>query len=56
MFSSVYKGDKRVLLTDISERGGATIKHRTSYEVKPDKVLDFRKIRFPDNSFKMGSF
>jgi len=50
------KGDKRVLFTDIRKEEKGFIKHRTSYEVKPDKVMDFRKMSFPDKSFKMVVF
>ena len=50
------KGDKRVLFTDIRKEEKGFIKLRQSYEVKPDIVMDFRDLKFPDKSFKMVVF
>ena len=50
------KNDKRVLFTDIRKEEKGFIKHRLSYEVNPDKIMDFRKMDFPDNSFKLVVF
>lgn len=50
------KGDKRVLFTDIRKEDKGFIKHRLSYEVKPDMIRDFRDNKFPSNSFKVVVF
>lgn len=50
------KGDKRVLFIDIRKEEKGFIKHRETYEVNPDIVMDFRNLKFPDGAFKMVVF
>ena len=49
------KSDNRVLFQDIRECK-TTLCDGRSFEVKPDVIADFRKMPYPDNSFKLVIF
>ena len=41
---------------DIRREKNGFIKDRPNFSVKPDRVMDFRKLKFPDKTFKMVVF
>lgn len=49
------KGNKKVLFTDIRKEEHILVDGR-KLVIKPDMVMDFRKLEFPDRSFKMVVF
>lgn len=49
------KGDKRVLFTDIRKKDFILCDGR-KYKIDPDIQMDFRDLKFPDNSFKLVVF
>lgn len=49
------KKDKRVLFTDIRKEEHILCDGR-KLEIKPDIIMDFRDLKFPDNHFKLVVF
>lgn len=49
------KKDKRVLFTDIRKENHILCDGR-KLEINPDVIMDFRDLKFPDNSFKLVVF
>ena len=50
------KNHPNTIYLDIRKRKKGFVHERTNYEIKPDQVMDFRKLEFPDKSFKMVIF
>lgn len=50
------KEHPNALYCDIRELQKGTIKTSPNFEIKPDKIIDFRQMDFPDKSFKLVVF
>jgi hypothetical protein len=50
------KRHPNVIYTDIRLVEKGVSKHRPNFEVKPDKIMDFKKIEYPNSSFKLIVF
>lgn len=50
------KSNPDVIFIDIRKEKKGFIKIRPNFEVDPDIVMDFRKLSFPDQSFKLVVF
>ncbi|HUW43818.1 MAG TPA: class I SAM-dependent methyltransferase [Bacillota bacterium] len=50
------KNHKNTLYVDHRELKKGSLKKTPNFEVKPDKIMDFRKLDLPDNSFKLVVF
>jgi hypothetical protein len=50
------KKDDRVLFGDIREHETHTLSNNQYIEIKPDEVMDFRAIPYPDETFQMVVF
>ena len=50
------KNHPNCIYGDIRKEEKGFYKHRKKFEVNPDIILDFRKLEFPDNSFKLVFF
>ena len=50
------KNHPNTLYIDLRDRDKGFIDSRPNREVKPDKIMDFRKMDFPDKSFKLVVF
>ena len=52
----VNKKHPNVMFIDNREEEKGCISYRQNFEIKPDMVMDFRKMDFPDKSFKLVVF
>ena len=50
------KNHPAALYCDIRKEETGFIKNRPNFEINPDIIMDFRKLDFPDNSFKLIVF
>lgn len=50
------KKHPNTIYTDIRKEKKGFIQDRPNFEVNPDKIMDFRKLEFPEKSFKMVIF
>ncbi len=50
------KNHPNTIYVDIRKREKGFVYERTNYEINPDQIMDFRKLEFPDKSFKMVIF
>lgn len=50
------KNHPNALYTDIRELEKGAIGSSPNFEIKPDKIMDFRQMDFPDKSFKLVVF
>lgn len=50
------KHHPNVIYTDVREEDKGFIKDRPEFEIKPDVIMDFRALKFPDKTFKMVVF
>ncbi len=56
MWDKTNKRNKNTIYIDNRKEEKGFIEQKRNYEIKPDVVMDFRKMDFPDKSFKLVLF